>query len=146
MQNYSSGPESAGGGMVPESRGIQTGRGEYVVFYDARCGLCRWSRRMVERLGAGVAMRWVDVNDRQELTRWPQVNPEAAQHEVFVLEPDGRLHGGYEATVTLLAGATSAVRVMRPVLLLGPMRWVGGKAYHWVSENRHWLSRQLALE
>lgn len=137
MQN-SLGHESAGGRL--------TARGEYVVFYDARCGLCRWSRRMIERLGAGVPMRWIDVHDRGELMHWSAIDPEATQHQVFVLDPEGRLHGGYAAAVTLLAATTSVVRVLRPVLLSGPMRLIGGKAYHWVSQNRHWLSRWLGLK
>lgn len=118
------------------SRGTQAGGGEYVIFYDARCGLCQWSRRMVERTRSGVAMRWVDVNDRAELAKWPAVDAEVAQHEVVVLDREGHLHGGYEAVVSLLTGVVPAARKLQRVLLARPMRTVGGKAYHWVSENR----------
>ncbi len=111
----------------------------YVVFYDARCGLCRATRRLLERLGPDAPLRFVDVNDRGALDRWPMVDPGKAQEEVFVLTPEHRLLGGYDAVVRLLAATTAVGRAARPMLGSRPARAIGSRVYHWVSRHRHAL-------
>lgn len=117
----------------------------FVVFYDGSCGICQCSRVLLERLRPEVGMDFVDVNDPVALARWPQIDPNAAQDEVFALTPSGQLHSGYEAAIVLLAAKTRWVSVVRRLLLLGPVRWIGGVVYRLISHHRHQLSRRLGL-
>jgi predicted DCC family thiol-disulfide oxidoreductase YuxK len=118
----------------------------YIVFYDAHCGLCRRSRAFIETRQHDLPMRWIDVNDRAELTRWPQIDPDAAQNEVSVLSPDGQVQTGYEAVITLLVTTSRLVRFLRPLLLAWPIRVIGGWIYHLISNHRHRLSKLLFCE
>jgi predicted DCC family thiol-disulfide oxidoreductase YuxK len=110
----------------------------YVIFYDGRCRFCTNSRRTVGRLPARAELQFVDINDARLMSRYPTIDPHAAQGQMFVLSPDGSLAGGFDAIVALLP-ALSGLRRIRPLLSPEPVRRVGRTLYRWVARNRYRL-------
>src|SRR5207253_9722857 len=64
----------------------------YLIFYDSQCRVCRRGRQLIERLRPRSPVRFVDSNDAGEMARYPQMN---ARGQMYVLDPTGRLSGGY---------------------------------------------------
>ena len=52
----------------------------------------------IERFRPTAPVRFVDSNDTREMARHPQMN---ARGQMYVLEPAGRLSGGYDALAAL---------------------------------------------
>src|SRR5260221_12634724 len=82
----------------------------YLIFYDGQCGICRRGRQMIERFRPTAPVRFVDSNDAREMARHPQMN---ARGQMYVLEPAGRLSGGYEVLAP-------------PAPILRGFSWLGG--------------------
>lgn len=114
---------------------------EYVIFYDDACDICRRSRQAVERMRPTAAIRFIDSNDVRAVGEFPQMANADRQGQMYVLDPAGRLSGGYDAMVSL-AGALPLVAWLTPVLRLGPVRAVGRRVYRWVASNRYRLGGQ----
>ena len=110
----------------------------YVIFYDGRCRFCTNSRKTVERLPSRARLDFVDINDARRMSRYPMIDPHAAQGQMFVLSPDGSVSGGFDAIVSLLP-ALSGLRRLRPLLSPEPARKVGRRLYRWVARNRYRL-------
>jgi predicted DCC family thiol-disulfide oxidoreductase YuxK len=110
----------------------------YLVFYDARCRICRRGRQTVERLRPTAAVRFVDSNDAREMARHPEVD---ARGQMYVLDPAGRLSGGYDAMVAL-APILPAFAWLGGLLGIGPVRALGRWAYRWLAANRYRLGGQ----
>jgi predicted DCC family thiol-disulfide oxidoreductase YuxK len=110
----------------------------YLIFYDGRCRFCTNSRRTVERLPSSAPLHFVDINDARLMSRYPMIDPRAAQGQMFVLGPDGSLAGGFDAIVSLLP-ALSGLRRLRPLLSPEPVRRIGRRLYRWVARNRYRL-------
>ncbi|MFP4144070.1 MAG: DUF1440 domain-containing protein [Phycisphaeraceae bacterium] len=115
----------------------------YVVFYDGRCQICRAIRTALEWLEADAPLRFVDVNDRKALAAWPRIDPDAAQREVSVIDPRGRLTRGYRASLVLSFATMPALRPLRPLLESSPAEAVGQRLYRLVSDRRDLLSNFL---
>ncbi len=88
-------------------------------------------------------VRFVDVNDRMAMARWPSIDIEKAQHEVKVIDPQGAKSSGYEAAVRLVQGAVPTLYHAQALLSSTAARHIGAQAYHLVSTHRHRLSRWL---
>ena len=110
----------------------------YVIFYDGRCRFCTNSKQTVERLPSRADLTFVDIQNGGVMSRYPMVDPRAAQGQMFVLAPDGSLSGGFDAIVSLLP-ALPGLRVLRPMLAPEPVRKVGRRVYRWVARNRYRL-------
>jgi predicted DCC family thiol-disulfide oxidoreductase YuxK len=110
----------------------------YLVFYDAQCRICRRGRQAVERLRPMAAVRFVDSNDAREMGKYPEMS---ARGQMYVLDPAGRLSGGYDAMVAL-APILPAFAWLGGVLGLGPVRALGRRAYRWLAANRYRLGGQ----
>src|SRR5689334_414462 len=80
---------------------LPTGGG-YFVFYDAQCRLCARSRRTIERLKPTADVAFVDVQDPVAMEKFPAVDRAAGLRQMFVLDPAGRLAGGYDGFVALV--------------------------------------------
>jgi predicted DCC family thiol-disulfide oxidoreductase YuxK len=110
----------------------------YLVFYDGQCRICRRGRQMIERFRPSAPVRFVDSNDANEMARHPQMN---ARGQMYVLEPAGRLSGGYDA-LAALAPILPALGWMSAVFRLPPIRAIGRRAYAWLAANRYRLGGQ----
>ena len=117
----------------------------YYVFYDAHCRICARSRRAIERLGPAAELTFVDVQDPAAMRPFPMVDRQAGLRQMFVLDPAGRLAGGYEGFLALVP-ALRWLRPLRPILAFGPVRAAGKRVYQWVARNRYRLGGAASCE
>jgi len=112
----------------------------YVIFYDANCRICRRGRQAIERMRPTAPVRFVDSNDAREMARYPEMN---ARGQMYVLDPAGRLSGGYDA-LAALTPILPAVQWMSAFFTLAPVRVIGRMAYKWLAAHRYQLGGQAA--
>jgi len=117
----------------------------YTVFYDADCRICARSRRAIERLRPSSALNFVNVQDPAAMAPFPMVDRAAGLGQMFVLDPAGRLAGGYDGFLALLP-ALPPLRPLRHLLQLSPVRAVGRRVYRWVARNRYRLGGSVSCE
>jgi predicted DCC family thiol-disulfide oxidoreductase YuxK len=115
----------------------------YHVFYDGRCRLCRRGRQSIERLRPLEPVRFVDVHDAAEVARHPQMAGRDTLGQMYVIDPAGRVSGGYDA-LAALAPILPAFAWLAPVLGFAPVRWAGRRVYKWVAANRYRLGGQAS--
>ena len=115
-----------------------SGLPRYTIFYDARCRLCARSRRALERLRPRAALVFVDVQDPVAMRPYPMVDRAAGLRQMFVLDPSGRLAGGYDGFLAIVP-AVPALRPLAGVLRRKWVRAVGWTVYRWVARNRYRL-------
>ena len=108
----------------------------YIAFYDAHCRLCSRSKQTIQRMDGVAPIRWIDLNDDARMRDFPMIDRAAARGQMFVLDPDRRLTGGYDAVVTLLKN-TRLFRPVAPLLDWGPIRSIGWRVYRWIATNRY---------
>jgi predicted DCC family thiol-disulfide oxidoreductase YuxK len=112
----------------------------YLIFYDAQCRICQRGRQMIERFRPNSPVRFVDSNDARAMGRYPQMN---ARGQMYVLDPSGRLSGGYDA-LAALAPILPAFGWMSGFFSLAPVRALGHRAYRWLAVNRYRLGGQAS--
>lgn len=117
----------------------------YHVFYDARCRLCARSRRSLERLRPSAELVFVDVRDARAMASFPMVDRAAGLGQMFVLDPSGRLAGGYDGFLSLVP-TIPLLRPLRRVLAWRPVRYLGHRTYRWIARNRYRLGGALSCE
>jgi predicted DCC family thiol-disulfide oxidoreductase YuxK len=117
----------------------------YFVFYDAQCRICARSRRAIERLRPTADVTFVDVQDPAAMQPFPMVDREAGLRQIFVLDPAGRLAGGYDGFLALVP-ALRLLRPLRHVMRLWPVRWAGRRVYAWVARNRYRLGGRVSCD
>ena len=117
----------------------------YTVFYDANCRLCARSRRTLERMRPRADLVFVDVRDDRSMGAFPMVDRSAALGQMFVLDPSGRLAGGYDGFVSL-APTVPWLRPLERVLRWRSVRTIGWSVYRWVARNRYRLGGSLSCE
>jgi predicted DCC family thiol-disulfide oxidoreductase YuxK len=113
----------------------------YLVFYDGLCQICRRGRQTVERLRPSVPVRFVDVNDALQMSAYREVPAVNTRGQMYVLDPGGRVTGGYDAMVSL-AAILPAFAWATGVLGSAPVRAIGRRAYRWLADNRYRLGGQ----
>jgi len=122
-----------------QARHATGGRG--VLFYDGQCGFCLES---VKRLRVLDLFGWVDPLDfhaQPDLsTLHPGLTPERCHSEMVLLEPDGRLSGGFDAFARF-CWRLPLLWWCAPFVCLPGARWVGRRLYRWVAEHRYFLHR-----
>ncbi len=115
------------------------GRG--VLLYDGQCGFCLES---VKRLRILDFFGWVDPLDfhtQPDLSQLhPMLTPERCRSEMVLLEPSGRLSGGFEA-FRRLCRHLLLLMPMLPLVYLPGASWVGTRVYRWVADHRYLLHR-----
>jgi len=119
----------------------QAARGRAILLYDGQCGFCLES---VKRLRVLDLFGWVDPLDfhaQPELSALhPSLTPERCRSEMLLLEPNGRLSGGFHAfarlslRLPLLLGCA-------PLVHLPGAAWIGTRVYRWVAAHRDLFHR-----
>ena len=116
-------------------------RGRAVLLYDGQCGFCLES---VKRLRVLDLFGWVDPLDfhvQPDLARLhPSLTPERCRSEMILLEPDGRLSGGFEAFARLSARLPT-LWPTAPLLYVPGVPFAGRTVYRWVAAHRYLLHR-----
>jgi len=119
-------------------------RGRAVLLYDGRCGFCLES---IKRLRVLDLFGWVDPLDfhtQPDLAKLnPALTPQRCRSEMVLLEPNGRVSGGFEA-FRRMAPHLPMVWPLVPVLYVPGMRWLGTRIYRWIATHRYLLHRNPA--
>ena len=65
--------------------------------------------------------------------------------QMFVLDPAGRLAGGYDGFLALVP-ALQLLRPLGPLLRCAPVRAGGRRMYRWVARNRYRLGGAVSCD
>jgi predicted DCC family thiol-disulfide oxidoreductase YuxK len=84
-------------------QGHTTPPGRHVVFYDGHCKFCDAASRRLLRLARRGAVERVDFQAPGALDAYPGLTHEACMRQMYLVTPDGRIYGGFEAAVRALA-------------------------------------------
>ncbi|SFM08562.1 thiol-disulfide oxidoreductase DCC family protein [Salibacterium qingdaonense] len=110
-----------------------------IVFYDQSCGICRESKRIIEKRDHTGMITWLDIQDPDTLEKYPLLKGRNVQEAMHLLENNTYLYTGFAA-------------VKRIVQLLPAGKWasllfhlpgadqIGEKLYRVVARNRHTFS------
>ena len=106
-----------------------------VVYTDAACPFCRWSRDRVEQWDTHHRLEFRDLNDSALIAETPFT---AAQLRgaMHVRTPDAVWHTGYFGWIAVLAELPRR-RWLARILTLPPVRWLGPLFYRTIARNRY---------
>jgi predicted DCC family thiol-disulfide oxidoreductase YuxK len=76
--------------------------GRYVVLYDGLCKFCTAGARKLARLARAGLLDVVNFQEPGALDRFPGLTHEACMRQMYLVTPDGRVYGGFEAAVRVL--------------------------------------------
>jgi predicted DCC family thiol-disulfide oxidoreductase YuxK len=111
-----------------------------LVLYDADCGICIRSARLLRRLDHERRLRLMPLQDAGEIGDAPPA--EALLDVMHVRDPDGRWSLAGAAWIRIAV----EVPLLRPLAVaarLGPIRFLAEWTYWRVAGNRHRLSHLL---
>jgi predicted DCC family thiol-disulfide oxidoreductase YuxK len=110
--------------------------GRCVVLYDGHCRFCTLGMERLLRVARPGALEAVDFQLPGALDRFPGLTHDDCMRQMYLVRPDGRVHGGFEAAV-------EAVRT-RPILgwlaalyYLPGLRQLCDLAYKFVAARRY---------
>ena len=111
------------------------------LLYDGQCGFCLES---VKRLRVLDVFGWIDplnFHTQPDLTKLnPALPPERCRSEMILIEPNGRVSGGFKAFARMTRRLPT-LWPLAPLVSLPGVPWVGARAYRWVAAHRHLLHR-----
>ncbi len=114
------------------SRSIQN-----LVVFDGHCGFCRASIEKLLVADLFGCLKPVDFHQAGDLKQLhPELTKEKCMSQFYLIEPDGKLYGGFAAFRRLC----SKLPMFYPLILfvyLPGMGVVGPKVYQWVAKNRY---------
>jgi predicted DCC family thiol-disulfide oxidoreductase YuxK len=129
---------------IESRRERHAAQGRAVLVYDGRCGFCLASVKRVRALDLFGWVDPVDFHTQPDLSKLnPALTPQRCRAEMVLLEPNGRVSGGFHA-FRRMAWHMPMLWPAVPWLYLPGMGWIGGKAYRWVAEHRYLLHRNPA--
>jgi predicted DCC family thiol-disulfide oxidoreductase YuxK len=118
-------------------------RGQLLVIFDGTCAFCQRSIRIVR------ALDWLRLLPAEDFVtasaRDPRVARSALDEGIRVQSRDGSMSIGIDAVraMTLRMPLFAWLGVL---LYVPPVRWIGGKAYAWISARRHALGGKASCE
>ncbi len=126
---------------IERRQAANAARTRAVLLYDGQCGFCLES---VKRLRILDLFGWVDPLDfhtQPDLAKLnPALTPERCRSEMVLIEPNGRLSGGFQAFARL-SRRLPLLLWLAPVVHLPGANWVGTRIYRWVAAHRALLHR-----
>lgn len=115
--------------------------GRAVLLYDGNCGFCLAS---IKRLRVLDLFGWIDplnFHSQPNLASLnPLLTPERCRSEMVLLEPNGRLSGGFDA-LARMAPRMPLLWPLAPLVRVPGAQWVGSRIYRWVAAHRYLLHR-----
>ena len=112
-----------------------------VLYYDGKCGFCLESVRRLRALDRSKQLELRDFHTVANLTSLhPELTPERCQTEMVLLEPGGRLSGGFGA-FRRLSLRLPLLWPLVPFLWFPGIGWVGTRVYQWVAARRYLFHR-----
>lgn len=114
--------------------------GERTVYFDASCGICFQTARILTRMDNFGKLRFVPNTDEERL---PQgVTPQIVEETIVVSDPEGRLTYRADAFASIFRSIPMGALVWIPLSLLRP---VANSVYDVVARNRRRISESLGL-
>ena len=106
------------------------------VLFDGGCPMCRATVRRLWRLDWLQRLSFADATNPERRERLaPGLTEAQMMREMYVVEPDGRRFGGYEAILRI----ARVVPLMWPFLVIGILpgiRQLGRAVYRTIAANR----------
>ncbi len=131
---------------IESRQAAQAAAGRAVLLYDGQCGFCLES---VKRLRILDLFGWVDpldVHQQPDLPKLhPSLTPQRCEREMVLIEPTGRLSGGFDA-FRQMAPHLPMVWPILPLFWLPGARHIGRAIYRWIAANRLLWGRAQSCE
>jgi protein-S-isoprenylcysteine O-methyltransferase Ste14/predicted DCC family thiol-disulfide oxidoreductase YuxK len=110
--------------------------GRYVVLFDGHCKFCTLGAKQLAGLGKPGAVELVSFQEPGVLDQFPGLSHEACMRQMYLVVPDGRVFGGFEAAVRAVATRPVVGWIALGYYLPG-VRWVFDTVYALVAANRY---------
>jgi len=108
------------------------------IYYDANCGFCKKSLRLIKTFFLLPETRTIAAQNDSA------INEDMVQHNSWVvIDSKGNKHYKFEAWIELVR-ASPLLWPIAPILQLGWIKSFGTLVYERVANNRGWLSRLMA--
>jgi predicted DCC family thiol-disulfide oxidoreductase YuxK len=112
-----------------------------MLLYDGLCGFCLASVKRLRVLDLFGYVDPLDFHRQPDLTALsPHLTPERCRSEMVLLEPNGRVSGGFEA-FRRLCRRLPILWWLLPFVSLPGASWAGKAAYRWIAAHRYLLHR-----
>ena len=107
------------------------------IIYDGNCGFCRRSLNQLKIMDIFDVFTPVDFHGLYDpAQRHPQLTKKAVISQLYLIEPDGRLYGGFHAFRRMCFSLPMCYPLI-PVMYFPGMGVIGPWAYRWVAQNRY---------
>ncbi|MBI3996731.1 MAG: DUF393 domain-containing protein [Candidatus Omnitrophica bacterium] len=121
-------------------------QGRAILLYDGKCGFCLES---IKRLRVLDLFGWIDPLDfhvQPDLTRLhASLTPERCRSEMVLIEPNGRLSGGFVAFARMTRHLPLLIGFW-PLVHLPGAQWIGTRVYQWIAAHRDLLHTHAACQ
>jgi predicted DCC family thiol-disulfide oxidoreductase YuxK len=112
--------------------------GKHIVLYDGHCKFCTAGAQKLRTLARPSAIELLSFQDPGALDRFPGLTHEDCMKQMYLVAPDGRLYGGFEAAVRAVATRLVLGRLAYAYYLPGLRQLLDG-LYRLVAANRYRL-------
>ncbi len=112
------------------------------LLYDASCAFCTAGSKQALRFVPSGTLDLLDVNDPAVQARYG-VTPEAAQREMHLIRPNGKVSAGADAIRNLLRLSPWAWPLARFWRIPG-FPWLADRVYAWVAAHRYLFMGKIA--
>jgi protein-S-isoprenylcysteine O-methyltransferase Ste14/predicted DCC family thiol-disulfide oxidoreductase YuxK len=119
--------------------------GRYVVLFDGYCRLCTAGAKQLAALGGPGALHPVSFQDPGVLDTFPGLSHAACMRQMYLVAPDGRVYGGFEAAVRAVATRPLVGWLAYGYYLPGVRLLLDG-VYALVAANRYRILGKAAAE
>lgn len=116
-----------------EEHSIVSGHGEWTLYYDGNCRLCRVLARWLSRMDVFKTVRWLAYQDRPALPHG--LSWEDVERAAFLESGGPKLHEGFYA-FRMLALRIPLLFPLTPILWLPGVNIIGSRVYRLVARNR----------
>jgi predicted DCC family thiol-disulfide oxidoreductase YuxK len=103
-----------------------------ILIFDGDCGFCTRSVNVLKRLPIHAEVTAYQFTDLELYG----TTPERANHELLLVDPTGRIHGGAQAVARLLLTAGGIYTAAGWALRTPPIRWIAAGVYRLIANNR----------
>jgi predicted DCC family thiol-disulfide oxidoreductase YuxK len=108
----------------------------YVVLYDGHCKICTAGARKLAGLARQGTLDLVSFQEPGALDPFPSLTHDACMRQMYLVTPQGRIYGGFEAAVQALATRPVLGRLAR-AYYLPVVRQLCDLVYRGIAANRY---------
>ena len=107
-----------------------------MLLYDGKCPFCQNSVQILKVIDFFRILTYVDLHEIQDFKALhPQLTKELALSQLYLLEPNGKIYGGFD----VFRRICFLMPLLYPVILIAyfpGMRWIGPFVYRLIAKNR----------